>query len=82
MVSNGLTSAGGSYAIIKCSPKDKPVAEDWPALYAHIQASGEFELLHKRLTQTAVEERWEDGVQVPGVINLPGHKLTIGKAPT
>lgn len=40
---------------------------DWAAVQKHILATGEFDLLQKRLTVTAVRERWEVGKDVPGV---------------
>lgn len=52
--------------------KDEPEIQDWDTVTKHIQSTGEFDLLQKRLTPTAVRARWEAGQDVPGV----GHNLT------
>lgn len=58
--------------------KDKPIVEDWLKLYAHIKATGEFELLHRRLTEAAVLERRADGVVIPGVGWFPVFDIKVG----
>jgi hypothetical protein len=34
-------------------------------------------LLQKRIGEKAVEERWEDGISVPGVVTFPVDNLTV-----
>ena len=48
--------------------KIKPVAADWNALYAYIVENDAFDLLHKRITEAAVKLRWDDSVQIPGIV--------------
>lgn len=55
----------------------KPSVTDWDALYKHIASTQSFDLLHKRLTETAVKLRWDDGAEVPGVISLPTESLEV-----
>lgn len=54
----------------------------WTALYKHIKQTGDFDLLQKRLSTTAVVERWNDKRAVPGVerFNVVKVKLTSLKA--
>lgn len=52
----------------------------WERLYAHIRATGEFDLLHKRLATTAVQERWAAGVVVDGVVPVEEVSLMVRKA--
>lgn len=47
--------------------KTKPYIVDWSELEGYIRENGALDLLHKRLTETAVKLRWEDGIQIPGV---------------
>jgi len=56
--------------------KDEPVADDWPAIYAHIKETGEFELIERRLSKAAVKERAELGEKVPGVAWFPVTNLS------
>ena len=60
--------------------KEEPTIEDWPALYKHIQKTGEFELLQRRLNTGSVKERWEIGKKVPGVTAIPVESLSDTKA--
>lgn len=52
-------------------------AEDWPAFYKHIQATGEFDLLHKREGQTALRDRDSNNELPPGVRRTTFHKLVL-----
>jgi hypothetical protein len=52
------------------------VVEDWPKLYAHIKKTGEFELMQRRLGETAVKERWDADKQVPGVGRFTAKKVS------
>jgi hypothetical protein len=68
-------------------PTDEPVVGDWGALYAYIKTTGAWELLHKRISQTAIRERWQEGTDVPGIKHnvqdeLHIRKLTTGKKQT
>jgi len=76
-----ITALGGKMGILKMAETIEPNAEDWLQIWEHIKATGDFELLHKRLTVTAVKERWDDGVEVPGVGRVPKYTLTVSKPP-
>lgn len=73
-----LTSAGGRTAVVTLKTTDEPSIENIDALYAHVRATGEFDLLYRRLNPKSVKERWDQGVAVPGVGKFPVDKLTIG----
>jgi len=62
--SSGLA---GQQARIQLKTKIMPQVEDWNKLYKHIQKTGEFELLQRRLGDGAIKERWEAKKDVPGV---------------
>lgn len=46
---------------------------DWPAIYDHIQTTGEFDLLHRALTQSACRERGEE--LPPGILRATFDKF-------
>lgn len=52
----------------------------WPSVYARIQLRGEFDLLQKRLSSTAVRERFAAGDRIDGIveITIPELKLSGG----
>ena len=66
-----IDGARGKKGLASFVPKKVPVIDidlgGWPALYKHIQKSGDFELLQKRLGEKAVQERWDAGKAIPGV---------------
>lgn len=76
----GINSVGDKDKVYALVQKTEPVAEDFAKLYAHIQKSGEFELLFRRINPAAVKERWEDGIEVPGVGKFLTLNLSITKA--
>jgi hypothetical protein len=51
----------------------------WQALTAHVARTGEFDLLQKRLNNTAVKDRWDAGADVPGVERMRVVKVSITK---
>lgn len=68
----GVTAAGRQ---IGFEEENEPMVENWPDLYAHIQKTGEFDLLNKALNAKAVKARWEAGEGVPGVGWFPADKF-------
>lgn len=45
----------------------KPFISDFSQLEGYIIEHGALDLLQKRLTESAVKLRWEDGINIPGV---------------
>lgn len=77
-----LSAAGGQLASATLSMKTVYNADNgeagWPLIYNHIRVTGEFDLMHKRLTISACDERWKAGATVPGIVQtkLPELKIT------
>lgn len=74
------SGVAGKTARVALVAKQVPQAEDWEALYAYVKRTGSFDLLQRRLSESAVQERWEAGKDVPGVrafsvLTLSVHKL-------
>jgi len=53
--------------LIEYNTAIKPVAEDWSAIHQFIKDNDAIDLVHRRLTESAVQLRWDDGVVIPGV---------------
>ena len=62
-------SAGVFGRVMKAliTKKDIPQVADWPAFYKYVMKKKAFELLQKRLSATAIQERWDAGEKIPGV---------------
>lgn len=58
-----LTTVNG----VRIEEVQKPFISDYSQLEGYIIEHGALDLLQKRLTESAVKLRWEDGVQIPGV---------------
>lgn len=61
------TGAAGLRYRAQIVVKTVPRAADWSAIHKYVQSTGRFDLLQKRLGETAVKDMWEAGEQVPGV---------------
>lgn len=62
-----LIGAHGKMGSVTIDKKDYPTVEDWDQVYKYISRNKAFDMLQKRLSSTAVNERWAAGKKVPGV---------------
>lgn len=62
----GISQAGTDRASCTMKAVQHPAIEDWNLFYDFVAKTGQFELLHKRLSSTAFRERWEAGEAIPG----------------
>ena len=67
MERQGLTQPGNDACTISLKTEIVPTVEDWDALHQHIIATGQFELLQKRMSATAYRELLAMAQSVPGV---------------
>lgn len=77
MASAGITKAASDKASCTMRETAHPAIEDWGAFYKHVAATGQFELLHKRLSSAAFKERWEAGEVVPGTSSTKLWELSV-----
>jgi hypothetical protein len=70
------TGVAGRLARVQIETKAVPQVEDWGLFYAHVKRTGSFELLQRRLSETAVKERWDDKKIVPGVTIFHAKKVS------
>jgi hypothetical protein len=77
----GLTLAAGRHGAAALATVNtyKVPPDAWGKLYAHIIETGEFDLLNKALSVTAMRERAKVGTTVPGVESVTFEKLTVKK---
>lgn len=59
--------------------KPTPRVADWPTFHDYIQKSGRFDLLQKRVSDTAVKAMWEENDAVPGVERFNAVDVSITK---
>jgi hypothetical protein len=73
---NGITGSVARATIVK---EVQPRVADWDKLYAYIKKNNAFELLQRRVSAAAVEERWDADKQVPGVETFTLVKVSLNK---
>jgi hypothetical protein len=73
------SGVAGKLARVTVVSKQVPQVKDWDAFYKHVKKSGDFDLLQRRLTDSAIKERWEAGKEVPGVEHFNAISVSINK---
>jgi hypothetical protein len=73
----GITAQGAGMGLLKMSEIVEPIAEDWIQVWGYIKEHDAWELVHKRITVTAVRERWENGIIIPGIGRMTKYKLSV-----
>lgn len=75
---NKTTRADVMLGSVTLKPKNVFSAKDWKKIYAYIIKKKDFNILQKRLGQTALDEYLEDGVKIPGVEKMIKKSLSVG----
>jgi hypothetical protein len=61
------SGVSGRFANARVVVKQVPRVVDWALFYAHVAKKKAWELLQRRVGETAIKERWDAGERVPGV---------------
>lgn len=75
-----LDGAKGKVGSASAKMRDIPQFEDDAKFYAYLKKTGDFDLLQRRLNESAVKERWEAGKKVPGLKVFRTLVVNISKA--
>ena len=73
----GINQAASDKASCTMRMSKHPAINDWNQFYGYVAQTGQFELLHKRLSSTAFRERWEAGEVIPGTSASEVWELTV-----
>jgi len=77
---SGAAAIGGSTHIVSLGEEtNKPQAADWTKVWEYITQEQAFDLVQRRLNESAVAGRWEEGIDIPGIMKFPVQKLSINK---
>lgn len=80
MEAGNLSSIGGKVCVLNRAVKQRAIAGDWPAIHKYILENDAFDILHRRLTDAAIKERLDDGVEIPGISLMDYSHITFAKA--
>ena len=70
-----LRGAKGTIATASIKEDNVPTIEDWDVFFEHVKKTKSWDMLQRRLSTTAVRERWKSNKEVPGVGVF--HKMSL-----
>lgn len=73
------TGVAGKIACVTVVGKVIPQAQDWAKIHAYIKKHNAFDLLQRRLSDGAVQERWDNDKEIPGIISFNTVTLSVNK---
>lgn len=76
---NGLDSGRGKDATASITKETTCNIVDWQAFTAYVLETNGLDLLQKRVSMEAVKARWEDEINVPGVVKVELPNLSLIK---
>lgn len=71
--------SGNNGYVVSLKTKEQPVAKDWLAIQAFIKENDAWDLMQRRLSDSAIAARWAEGIQVTGVESLDVYSLSVKK---
>ena len=77
-----MQGSRGSVATASIERSTQAEVTDWPTYLAYLVANKQWEMVQKRVGITALRERWDNAVEVPGVRPIVVEKLHLTKAST
>ena len=79
MIEQQVGFAAGMDIRVKRKTVNKPQAADWDQVYKYMVENDAMDLVQKRLHERAVNDRFEDGITIPGIEFYEVNDLSIGK---
>jgi len=79
MIDQDCGFAAGMDVRVKLQTKSKPQATDWSLVYDYMIQNDAMDLVQKRLTESAVNARLEDGIEIPGIEFYEVNDLSVAK---
>lgn len=73
------TGIAGEVARVQVIKKERPSVKDWAAFYVFIGKTRSFELLNRAPNAKSIKERWDVGVQIPGVEKFQFKDVSVTK---
>lgn len=74
---NGQTGISGKQGRVEVKEKEVYGVNDWDAFYEYVRKKKAYELLQRRLSDKAIKERREQGVEVPGTYTFKKPTISL-----
>ena len=75
----GLDGAKGKAATAAVVYEELPVVKDWDELWDYVEATDSRDLLQRRISVTAIRDRWNAGKIIPGIDKFNSTDLSLTK---
>lgn len=72
-----MSESGHSVTMAK---KIHPTIVDWDQFYEYVSSTKSYDLLHRRLSSTAFQDRWKEGETIPGSTTAEVWGLSLTKS--
>lgn len=79
LISNESRMCGGHTHRVTLQTKSKPQAVDWPAIHEYMVSHDAMDLQQRRLHASAIEDRLEQGEEIPGIEFIQVNDLSVAK---
>ena len=74
-----MENGGGRVANASIKEVEVPTPKDWPAIWEFVEENNAWDLLQKRLSGKAVQERWDQEIVIPGIDTFTKVSLSLTK---
>ena len=74
-----MANGGGGVANASIKEVEMPTPKDWQAIWNFVKANDAWDILQKRLSGKAVQERWDQEIMIPGIETFTKVSLSLTK---
>lgn len=75
----GLDGGKGTTATAAIVKDVVPRVDDWDKVYEYIETHEAFEIMQRRVSATAIRDRWDAGEDIPGIEKVETVDLSLTK---
>jgi len=79
LIRNEARMCAGQTKRVTLQTVSKPQAVDWPAIHEYMVSHDAMDLLQRRLAVGAIDDRIEEGEEIPGIEFIQVNKLSVAK---
>jgi hypothetical protein len=73
------SGVAGKLARVSITSKEIPQVKDWTVFYEYVRKTKQFDLMQRRLSDGAVKDRLDEGINIPGVELFNAVSVSINK---
>lgn len=74
-----MANGGGGVANASIKEVEMPTPKNWQAIWDFVKTNDAWDILQKRLSGKAVQERWDQDIMIPGIETFTKVSLSLTK---